>query len=345
MYDRVRTGSPPATKHGRGARQREHPVLALQRKAGNRAVARLVAERRLQRQFDVASDVRDWSTLANIKRSSGGVTSGVVFATSTGGDRLVVKFLKEGSGPQVADLIISRVLGIRTPASRVLGKAETKAAKKEIKGRLSDIADKERRKNVKKQLDQPVIQIQGFADATPFGDLTVEDRLALLANKRILRTVGKMAMGDALMANYDRVTPTQCNLGNLMLTPDGEVIAIDNDAHFDDGSHDVSIRDIDTLLSARGARVLASTFLAGMLRPVPVERTKDVDMDFVEGAIGRGILEGAAALLGGIDTGLMAEAENIENFMHTRTKKRTIRHQEMQSRLDEIRAKMADLVH
>jgi hypothetical protein len=210
-----------------------------------RAVSRLTPEPTVQRQFDVASQTRDWSNLTNVKRSAGGKTSGVTFATNNAGQRLVVKFLHEGAGPTFADQLISQALGIATPNSRVLSGAEAKTAKKAIKARKADLTTKEQRKELDKHVRAPYVQIQEFAVATPFDELDSTQRLAVLNDATAVRTVGKLAVADTFMDNWDRVTRTQCNLGNLMLRGDGTVIAIDNEASFDPALHEKVAKEID----------------------------------------------------------------------------------------------------
>jgi len=299
----------------------------------------------LQRQFDVASQTRDWSDLTTIKRSSGGLTSGVLFADDSQGNRLVVKFITDGAGPTFADALIG-LLGISTPASRVLDKAETKIAKKALKSRRADLANKQQHKELDKLSKLPYVQVQEFANATPFDKLTTQDRLLLVADRHSMRTVGKLAMADAFMANSDRVTRTQCNLGNLMLAPDGTVLAIDNDARFDPGSTEPALEDIDYLLDPAGAKGLSSTFLAGMLRHMSPTDAMKVDFDAIERWIGEGIMEGAVEVSDQVTPTVMAEAENLEflNWPAEKKKNRRMRAEEMHKRLVRIRERGLALI-
>ena len=192
----------------------------------------------------------DWSKATNFKRSCGGRSSGVYFVALPD-DRIVVVKPDDESIADYCGSLLATYFGVSSPAMRLVRTREAEGA--QIIAMLSEL-------NAQKPLSErsavselfaavPAILIMNFvagqslkgAALTAMMDPAKGEQFCRLAfgeppelhaeGRARLRAIGAMMAYDIFIFNYDRLPCVFDNGGNtenIMLTDDGDVIAIDS---------------------------------------------------------------------------------------------------------------------
>ena len=243
-------------------------LLPLQRTAGNRAACQLLLERRRgpSRQRGATAVQRfpatalgapvDWKALtASVARPGEGISGGVYILTSKQPRPQIPKVVAKpvfgttGIGTETGeqltfgDRALARLLDINTPVSKVVNVGQ---------GEHSNLADLLRahqppvppdNEEAKKWKDVSAAHsfvvmsevpqarsVSSFADkaATDTGASTDLHRIVFDPN--FIRQLARMAVGDLLIGNADRMVFGAMNLGNIMISRTHGVYAIDTTA-------------------------------------------------------------------------------------------------------------------
>jgi hypothetical protein len=220
-------------------------ILRLQKAIGNHQVQQLLQTQRIRslaqphiQRVDFANP--NWTSASAIKRSGEGA-EGVIFVTFSDG-QLIVKFIDNAAPAAFADQMLD-VVSIKHPQSRYVPNTDKDVEARNIRALINanmHLIPVDKLKQVQDQLaTRKYIQIQGFAAATPGDKLNARQKADTLTNAQVVQDMGRLALVDAFLGNYDRLSKTSINTGNFMIgnTLSGiELVAIDNDAVATKGS-------------------------------------------------------------------------------------------------------------
>src|SRR5215207_2069310 len=220
-------------------------ILFLQRQIGNRATQNhirqsLVTRAPLNRVQRVNFKNPDWATAGTIKRSGEGA-EGVIFTTFADG-QLIVKFIDAPAPAAFAEQMLD-IVGVARPQTRFVlntdADLEGASIRAMIKGKLDTIENEGHQIKIKEQLkDRKWIQVQTVAPAISGAKLNAPQKAAVLENAQVMQDLGRVAVTDAFMGNYDRISASSINTGNFMIAgvEGPSLVAIDNDASAGKGS-------------------------------------------------------------------------------------------------------------
>jgi hypothetical protein len=186
-------------------------VLALQRKAGNRAVTRLVST--MVQRLAYTDAPSSWGAVT-IKRSEEGI-AGVYFVRS-GADQIVLKPMTAAAPTEYASRFMQQGMGLDAPLSKIYAKNSpegqqitTLLTTTPVQGARSatEVQDQVKDANYYLVMSTVVgksIQKLDEAEATEF-----------IQNDAALKAVGRIMVADAFLGNSDRLIGGTVNLGNF----------------------------------------------------------------------------------------------------------------------------------
>ncbi|MHB8627965.1 MAG: protein kinase family protein, partial [Aggregatilineales bacterium] len=288
---------------------------------GNQAVMRMIAKRNKQTAVPMRPKTGDstvrrvnfnnpgWATAGAVTRSGAGA-EGVLFVTFATG-QLIVKFLDEAAGAKFADTVLGQ-LNVDKPQTRFVENNDNDAEGFQIRQLVSanlNTLPNDKQQQVQGQLDnRKYIQIQTVAQATGGDRLNATQLDNVLYDPTVMRDLGKLAMVDAFLGNYDRLSHSSINTGNFMfgnadVAP--TLVAIDNDAVAPKGSNKGARGgDLTFILNPSNVQALAQAFVVKMTKggTIMPSSAAVTDIDSIISFVTNQFAEGIRAAAGEIIT-------------------------------------------
>jgi hypothetical protein len=190
---------------------------------------------------------------------------------------------------------------VQTPQSRIVDtdSAEGRAITDMVTSKLETLSEHRQETFAAQMAACPYIQVMPRLEGKAMTKLDQNGVQAVLQSTEVIAKLGRVSIADIFLNNWDRVTRTQCNLGNFMVSEEVEgptLVAIDSDAKMNPASRLQRV-DITFALSPRGSQTIAGAFISNITKNGTRYQPREDEIHGVERAFRIGILEGAKTII------------------------------------------------